>query len=148
MAKPARTIALPIAALLAASLLVACSKKDPVPEEESARLIQPVAKVELAGAAPAGGGEPRTGEQVVQAVCGACHNTGAAGAPKTGDKGAWGARIATGYDALLKSVVNGKGAMPPKGGASDAQDIELARAVVFLANQGGASFKEPAAPAK
>jgi cytochrome c5 len=141
---PSRTV-LPLAVMITASVLLACSKKEPVPEEETARLIQPVAKVELAGAAPAAAAEPRTGEQLAQAACGACHTAGVAGAPKTGDKAAWAPRIAQGYEALVKSVLNGKGAMPPKGGAADAQEIEIGRAVVYLANQAGASFKEPAA---
>lgn len=142
-------LALPVLVLLAVGQMVGCSKKEPVGEEETATLIQPVARVELAGGAAAGaaGGAsaPRTGEQVVQQVCGACHNTGAAGAPKTGDKAAWAPRIAQGYEGLLKSATNGKNAMPARGGVADLPDIELARAVVFLANQGGASFKEPAA---
>ena len=137
-----------VAALVAASLLMACSKQEEVPsEEETASLIQPVAKLELAGAAPAGAAVLRTGEQVSNAVCGACHNAGLVGAPKTGDAAAWGPRIALGLDALTKSVINGKGSMPPKGGGADLQDIEIARAVVFLANKSGGNLKEPAAPA-
>ena len=79
--------------------------------------IQPVAKFELAKAeAPAASG-PRDGATIYNTVCGACHNSGAAGAPKIDDKGAWAPRLAQGKDALIKSVTNGKGAMPAKGGA-------------------------------
>ena len=52
--------------------------------EKASSLIQPVAKLEMVAVVASTG--PKTGEQVVQAVCGACHNTGAAGAPKIGDK--------------------------------------------------------------
>lgn len=113
------------------------------PEAVAAR-IQPVGKVEF-GAAP-GEGAARTGEEIVKGACFACHGTGAAGAPKIGDKGAWAPRIAAGLNALINNATKGKNAMPPKGGASDLSDYELARAVVYLANQSGASFKEPAAP--
>lgn len=79
--------------------------------------IQPVARFELAKAeAPAASG-PRDGATIYNTVCGACHNTGAAGAPKIDDKGAWAPRLAQGKDALINSVTNGKNAMPPKGGA-------------------------------
>ena len=79
--------------------------------------IQPVAKFELAKAeAPVASG-PRDGATIYNTVCGACHNSGAAGAPKIDDKGAWAPRLAQGKDALIKSVTNGKGAMPAKGGA-------------------------------
>ena len=86
--------------------------------DESDVRIQPVAKFELAKAeAPAASG-PRDGATIYNSVCGACHNTGAAGAPKIDDKAAWAPRLAQGKDGLIKSVTNGKGAMPPKGGAA------------------------------
>ena len=113
------------------------------PEAVALRL-QPVGSIEIKDASAAV--TLKTGEQVVQAQCGACHTTGAAGAPKVGDTAAWAPRIATGYDALLHSALAGKGAMPPQGGG-DSSDYEIARAVVYLANEGGAKFAEPAAPA-
>jgi cytochrome c5 len=88
----------------------------------------------------------QTGEQVYQAQCAACHATGAAGAPKLGDAAAWAPRIKTGYDALLTSALKGKGAMGAQGGG-DFSTYEIARAVVYLANQGGGKFDEPKAPA-
>ncbi|HQO29833.1 MAG TPA: c-type cytochrome, partial [Accumulibacter sp.] len=66
------------------------------------------------------------------AVCNACHGTGAAGAPKAGDKAAWAPRIAAGMPALLESATKGKNAMPPKGGAADLSDAELKAAVEHL----------------
>ena len=89
----------------------------------------------------------QAGNAVYAAVCAACHDSGAAGAPKLGDNGAWGARLAQGYDTLLKHAIEGIRAMPAKGGNPDLDDVEVARAVVFLTNKSGASFKEPAAPA-
>jgi cytochrome c5 len=89
----------------------------------------------------------QSGEAVYTAICSACHTSGAAGAPKLGDTGAWSARIAQGYDTLLKHAIEGIRAMPAKGGNPDLDDVEVARAVVHMANQGGAKFKEPAVPA-
>ena len=81
-----------------------------------------------------------------KAQCAACHATGAAGAPKLADAGAWGPRIQTGFDALVQSALKGKNAMAAQGGG-DFSDIEIARAVAFLANAGGASFEAPQPPA-
>jgi cytochrome c5 len=119
-------------------------------EEEATNLrIMPVAQVKLAPAQTGGGAGAgsRTGEGLYKAVCGACHDAGVAGAPKTGDKAAWASRIGVGLDVLVKTATAGKNAMPPKGG-SDATEAELARAIVYMANQSGANFKEPANGAK
>ena len=128
-------LALP-ALLCLATALVACSKKEAVPEEETAKLIQPVARVEMAdasGAAAAGAkAGPVDGKKVYETVCAACHAVGAAGAPKAGDKAAWGPRIATGKESLYKSALAGKGAMPAKGGNQSLSDAELKAAVDHL----------------
>ena len=114
--------------------------------EEVAKRIKPVADVGVAATGP-GGKTLRTGEQIYQTVCTACHSTGVAKAPKFGDKRDWGPRIRAGQKALVQMAVRGEGAMPPRGGASDLTDLEVERAVVYMANAGGAQFKEPAAPA-
>lgn len=112
--------------------------------EAVAKRLMPVGSVEVRDASdPA---SLKTGEQVYQAQCMACHASGAAGAPKLGDAAAWAARVKLGYDALVTSVMKGKGAMGAQGGG-DFSDFEIARAVVYLANQGGAQFAEPKAPA-
>jgi cytochrome c5 len=87
------------------------------------------------------------GGAVYTATCAACHDSGMAGSPKTGDKAAWAARLAQGYDTLVTHAINGIRTMPAKGGNPDLDDLEVARAVVFMTNQSGASFKEPVAPA-
>lgn len=112
-------------------------------EESVAARIQPIGAIELKDAS--GGGALKTGEQVFQAQCAACHASGAMGAPKLGDAAAWGPRIGAGFDALLNSALKGKNAMPPQGGGEHS-DVEIARAVVYMANQGGAKFAEPKAP--
>jgi cytochrome c5 len=111
--------------------------------------IQPVGQLALAEIGPAPGS--RTGEQVYQTVCKTCHEAGIAGAPKFGDKAAWAAPIKQGFDVLIQHAINGLQqngkVMPPKGGNTDLTDSEVARAVAFMANAGGAGFKEPAAAA-
>lgn len=105
--------------------------------------IRPVAGFELFDA-----NAPRvmkTGAQVYQGQCAACHAAGVAGAPKAGDAAAWADRIKTGYEALLNSVIKGKGAMAAQGGGA-ASDYELGRAVVYLINGAGGNFQEPPAP--
>ena len=117
---------------------------DSMGAEATARRIQPVGAVVIKDASDAG--SLKSGEQVVAAQCGACHTAGVAGAPKIGDEAAWSARIKAGYEALLTSALKGKGAMGPQGGG-DHSDLEIGRAVVFMANKSGAKFDEPKAPA-
>ncbi|KJR92751.1 c-type cytochrome [Burkholderia pseudomallei] len=120
---------------------------DGLSDEAVAKRIAPLAQVDIKDA-----NAPRvykTGEEVYKAVCVTCHGTGAAGAPKFGDAAAWAPRIAAGYDEVLHLALTGKGAMPPRGGTNpdDYSDYEIARAVVYMANQGSAKFAEPAQPA-
>ncbi len=112
-----------------------------LPESIAAR-IQKVGTVEIRDA-----NRPlRAGEEVYKAQCSACHSSGAAGAPKFQDVGAWAARIKTGYEALLNSALKGKGAMGAQGGG-EYNDIEIGRAVVYMTNAAGGKFAEPSAPA-
>lgn len=94
-----------------------------------------VAAVVGAEAAPA----MMTGPQVYNAACIACHGGGIAGAPKTGEKAAWSARIAAGMDTLNSNAINGlqgsAGYMPPKGGRADLSDEEIILAVEYLVEQ-------------
>ena len=87
----------------------------------------------------------KAGEEVYKVQCAACHNVGAAGAPKFADAGAWGPRIKQGLETLVNSALKGKNAMGAQGGG-DYNDTEIARAVVYMANNAGASFEEPKAP--
>jgi cytochrome c5 len=117
---------------------------DGMTDEAIARRIAPVGVSEFKD--PGDIKTMKTGDQVFQAQCSACHTPGVAGAPKLGDEAAWSARIKTGLDALLNSALKGKGAMPTQAGG-DHSDFEIARAVVFMANKSGAKFDEPKAPA-
>ncbi len=89
----------------------------------------------------------KTGEEVYKMACAACHAAGIAGAPKFGDAGAWGPRLAQGYETLVKHAIQGIRTMPAKGGNPDLDDVEVERVVVLLANSAGAKFAEPKVPA-
>lgn len=139
----------PIALFLLLSQLVTGVRRDDTGETEAMVLarIKPVGEVMLA-AAP-GSRASMGGEQVFQSVCKTCHETGIAGAPKVGDKAAWAAPIKKGYETLVQHALNGfqepGKVMPPRGGNPDLSDVEVQRAVVYMANRSGANFKEPAA---
>lgn len=101
--------------------------------------LKPVAEVSVSEAA-SGPHADKSGEEVVKAVCSACHAVGALGSPKIGDKSAWGPRISQGYETLVKHAIAGIRAMPARGGNPELTDVEVGRAVAYMANQSGASF--------
>lgn len=130
--------------------LVRASGADSRPAAEGADLEKLVAsRLQKVGTVSFGAvnKELRTGEQVYKAQCSTCHLSGAAGAPKFSDAGAWGPRIKTGFDALVVSATKGKGNMGAQSGG-EFSDFEISRAVVYMANAAGAKFAEPKAPAK
>lgn len=88
----------------------------------------------------------QAGNVVYKATCAACHDTGAAGAPRLGDAGSWAARLGKGQATVVANAIKGLGAMPAKGGNPDLDDIEVERAVVYMVSKSGGDFKEPAAP--
>ncbi|WP_415834852.1 c-type cytochrome, partial [Bordetella bronchialis] len=72
------------------------------------------------------------GEKLYKTTCFACHGTGVAGAPKFGSKADWDKYIQTGMDAMVKTAITGKGAMPPKGGAANASEADIRAAVEYM----------------
>jgi cytochrome c5 len=113
--------------------------------EAIAERIKPVAGINLKAA-----DGPKvflSGLEVYTQNCKACHEAGAANAPKMGDTAAWAPRLKQGYDTLVNHSVNGIRAMPARGGNGDLSDYEVARAVVYMTASAGGTFKEPAAPA-
>jgi cytochrome c5 len=91
------------------------------------------AQTVVAAAAPAG----KPGDATYNTFCVACHISGVAGAPKLDDKDAWATRAGTGFDALVQSVVNGKGAMPPKGGNPALEMADVENVVRYMLEQAG-----------
>jgi cytochrome c5 len=102
--------------------------------------IKPVGEVclqgdsECGGAATAVASGPRSGEEVFNAACMACHSTGAGGAPVVGDVAAWADRIAKGMDVLYAAGVNGVPGtgMIAKGGCMNCSDEEVNAAVDYM----------------
>src|SRR5262245_12484368 len=115
----------------------------PARDDDAAVLsrIKPVG--ELVMSAASGPKGQLTGEQVYTQVCKTCHEGGLAGAPKVGDKTAWGKVITQGQQVAVEHAINGIRAMPPKGGNPDLENVEVERAVVFMATKAGAPWKEP-----
>lgn len=104
--------------------------------------IKPVGEVNVgsvpaSAAAPAAAAGPRSGQDVYNASCMACHSTGVANAPKVGDKAAWSARAAKGVDGLLATAISGLNAMPPKGTCAACSDDELKGAIEYILKETG-----------
>ena len=101
---------------------------------EIEKRIKPVGQVYIAGAEPvaAVATGPRSGDQVYQSSCAACHGAGIMGAPKMGDAGAWSPRVAQGMDVLANHAINGFNAMPAKGGCVACSDDEIKAAIVYM----------------
>ncbi len=80
------------------------------------------------------GGNVDKSKEIYASKCAMCHDSGAAGAPVKGDKKAWAPRIKQGMATLYKHGIKGKGAMPPKGGASMLLDTEFKKVVDYIVN--------------
>jgi len=104
--------------------------------EQRIRPVGEMVKLEGAAPAPAAGAvvpvaaKAKSGQEVYDSACVACHGAGVAGAPKTGDKAAWAARIAQGASVLYDHAIKGFKGMPPKGG-STLSDDEIKAGVDF-----------------
>jgi len=121
---------------------------DPLLQTAVAERIAPVGKVAISGednsaveekvAAPVALKDV-PGEEVFNTTCVACHGTGLAGAPKVGDKAAWGPRIAQGSDTLHKHAIEGytgkTGTMPAKGGMTSVTDASIMAAVDYMVSK-------------
>ncbi|MBD1388028.1 cytochrome c5 family protein [Neiella sp. HB171785] len=110
--------------LSASALAMAATDKD----AEILKRIQPVGDVYLAGdepvdAAPAG---PRSGDQVYNAVCIACHTGAIPGAPVKGNADDWAPRLEKGLDVLVDHALNGFNAMPPQKAMASEEEIRAA----------------------
>ncbi len=105
--------------------------------------IRPVGQVNVGSvpvAAPAAGAPAaaaRSGDEIYNSACMACHSTGVAGAPKIGDNGAWAARAGKGVDGLLATAISGINAMPPKGTCGSCSDEELRAAIEYILAESG-----------
>lgn len=113
---------------------------DPMVQEAIENRIAPIGQVNTGAVAPtpapapapAAAAGPVDGKAVYEQACFACHGTGAAGAPKFGDSGAWSARIDQGMDTLFDHALNGFKAMPPRGGRAELDDDSVKAAVKYM----------------
>ncbi|KPP99329.1 c-type cytochrome [Marinobacter sp. HL-58] len=112
-------------------------------EDEIRSRIAPVGEVcvegedcgEEAASEESASSEPRSGSEVYDAACSACHASGAAGAPVMGESDAWADRIDKGLDTLVDHAINGFKGMPAKGGCSDCSDEEIEVAVEYMVEE-------------
>ncbi len=125
-----------MAASLMAASGIALSESKTV--ETVKERIAPVGKVCMSGepcaaapAAPASAG-PKSGKDVYASVCGTCHATGVLSAPKMGNAGDWGPRVAKGMDTLYTHAIGGFNSMPPKGTCAACSDDEIKAAVKHM----------------
>ena len=129
------------ALILAAATLVAAQAwaADDAQADKIRDRIKPVGTVcvgaDCGGAAVTAAAEPRSGEQVYNTACMACHAVGVLGAPKLGDKAAWNDKLAKGLDASLQIAIKGINAMPPKGNCLNCSDDELLAAIKFMSGR-------------
>ena len=105
----------------------------------AAMATTPATSTVTASAAPAASAGPADGKATFTGACFACHGTGAAGAPKLGDKAAWAERIAQGMSVLEEHAIKGyqgkKGFMPAKGGRADLSDTAVKAAVAYMVSE-------------
>ncbi|MGE5649476.1 MAG: c-type cytochrome [Bacillota bacterium] len=105
------------------------------PEASAPAASAPAASGAPAASASAGGGDLALGEKIFNANCVSCHGAGVLGAPKFGDKAAWGPRIAQGKDTLYTHALNGFKMMPPKGGNAALKDEEVKAAIDYMVSK-------------
>jgi cytochrome c5 len=129
-AEPKPAAAAPVTAAASGAAVVPTAAA-PAAAAAPAPAPAPAPATVVAAAAPAPAAAAAGGEALYKQACFACHATGAANAPKFGDKAAWAPRIKQGVPALVQSVLKGKGAMPPKGGTA-ASEAELRAAVEYM----------------
>ena len=122
-----------IALVLGLSVLgLAVAAQDEMTESATIERIKPIGQVNTGGAVvvKAGG---RSGKEIFESTCAACHSSGVLGAPKVGSKADWAPRLkAGGIDGMVKSAIQGKNAMPPKGGDDSLSAAELKAAIVYM----------------
>ena len=133
---------------------ISSDKNDPTMSREAiAKRLKPVGSLVLTSTLPQAGeklkeeaslatilpgavsGDTDKVKVVYTTSCAACHTSGAAGAPKLGDKQAWAPRIKSGNDTLYNSAIKGKKAMPAKGGNVSLSDVDVMAVVDYMVSQ-------------
>jgi cytochrome c5 len=139
-----RTLSLLTAALAVLATAPAMATSDSDIDSDAVRTrIAPVGKLNIAGASSGGASAAAPaaadGSGTYNGACAACHATGAAGAPKVGDKADWGPRIKQGKAMLYSHAIKGfqgkKGFMPAKGGQTQLSDANVKAAVDHMVSK-------------
>jgi cytochrome c5 len=97
--------------------------------------IKPIGQVRVSGAeaeTAAADTGPRSGQEIYQASCFACHGTGAMGAPKSQVADDWAPRMEQGFDTMLSNAINGIGAMPPMGTCANCSEDDIKAAIEHM----------------
>ena len=96
--------------------------------------IEPVGNIYVAGAKAetAAASGPRSGADVYNKACVACHTSGVLGAPKLQNAGDWSPRLEKGFDVVWQNAINGINAMPPRGTCGDCSDEEIKAAIEHM----------------
>ena len=128
-----------VKALIASLVASCCFIAVTIAQEDNSALIErikPVGQVQIAGAAPAGAtaaAGPRSGKDIYNTACTACHAIGVLGAPKTQIAADWQPRLDDkGYDQVWQNAINGIGAMPPMGTCGDCTDDDIKAAIDYM----------------
>jgi cytochrome c5 len=114
----------------ALALNTGCSREEPTAAAPSA----PATEKSVEKSPPVAAATP-SGKTIYEGTCASCHDTGVAGAPRLGDKSAWGMHLAEGLDHLVQVAIEGEGAMPPRGGNPELSDEEVRAAVDYMLDQ-------------
>lgn len=123
-----------IMALIVGTLMSSVTAIAQEANDDIAKRIMPIGKVHVAGAQPevAVVAGPRSGADIYNVSCVACHGSGVLGAPKKADAAGWGPRLEAGFDAVWQNALNGKGGMPPRGTCADCSDDDIKAAIEFM----------------
>ncbi|MEE9444583.1 MAG: c-type cytochrome [Cocleimonas sp.] len=106
--------------------------------EKTSKNLKPIGAASTNDAqASSGSSKARSGKEVYNASCLACHATGVANAPKLDDKASWEPRVAAGLDSLMNTAINGKGAMPARGGNPAITDEEIKATIFYMVKAAG-----------
>jgi cytochrome c5 len=119
--------------LFISALVIVSANAQETTDQDLLDRIKPVGKVHVAGAAPAAAAGPRTGKQIYDAACVACHTSGVLGAPKLQVAADWQPRLdEKGFEQVWKNAVNGINAMPAMGTCGDCTEDDIKVAIEYM----------------
>lgn len=121
-------------AALVAFLSVGVATAQDMSDEEIKKRIAPVGSVHVAGAqaASAQAAGPRSGADIYNSACVACHSAGVLGAPKLQDAADWAPRMEKGFDTVWQNAINGINAMPPMGTCGNCSNDDIKAAIEYM----------------